>query len=388
MNDAGMILCIDAVNINSGGGLTHLAKMLEAAEPADSGIQHIHIWTSKYTASRLPCRKWLTVHAPGWTDSKVVIRMLCQQIVLPLLAIKHGCKLMFCPGGVVPLLVTLPVITMSQNMLPFESAEAKRFGIMSTMWFKLRILRKIQGRAFRRADGLIFLTNYARESVTRALGRITPHVALVPHGIEERFLIPPRTPRLLSQCSIQKPFRVLYVSILMPYKHQIEVAKAATLLRNKGLPIEMCFIGASWGEYGKRFGELLTQLDPTGQFLKWTGHEPFESVHKMYGEADVFVFASSCENLPNIMIEAMAASLPIASSRKGPMPEVLGDAGVYFDPECPNSIAESIEHLANNADLRANLSWHAHNLAKEYSWQQCASHSLEFFVSVAKTIGK
>ena len=382
------ILAIDAINIRAGGGVTHLSRLLHAAQPALAGIRHVHIWTCRETASKLPAKDWLTIHTPIWAEFNLFLRTLAEQLLIPFQVNRLGCDILYCPGGTLPAIRVTPVITMSQNMLPFEPDEARRFSVVSSMWLKLQILRHIQGRAFRSADGLVFLTNHAREVVTRALGRIAPHVALVPHGIEERFLIPPRTPRQLSQCSLQKPFRVLYVSILMPYKHQIEVAKAATLLRNKGLPIEMCFIGASWGEYGKRFSELLTRLDPTGQFLKWTGHEPFESVHKTYGDADVFVFASSCENLPNIMIEAMAASLPIASSRKGPMPEVLGDAGVYFDPESPDSIAESIEHLANNANLRADLSWHAHNLAKKYSWQQCASDSLEFFVSVAKTIGE
>ena len=57
-------------------------------------------------------------------------------------------------------------------------------------------------------------------------------------------------------------------------------------------------------------------------------------------EAELFVFASSCENLPNILIEGMAAGLPIACSRRPPMPEVLGDAGESFDPE-----AVSYTHL-------------------------------------------
>lgn len=382
------VLAVDAVNIRSGGGVTHLSQLLNAAEPVLAGLHHIHIWTCRETASKLPEKDWLTIHTPSWVDSNLFVRTIAQQFVIPKLVQRLGCDILYCPGGTLPAIRSIPTITMSQNMLPFEPEESRRFGIGSPMWLKLHILRRIQGRAFRRADGLVFLTDYARERVIRVLGRVDSHIALIPHGIEERFRIAPRKPRLLSHCSTQNPFRVLYVSILMPYKHQVEVAKAAALLRSKGFPIEMCFVGASWGVYGKRFGLLLKQLDPEGQFLKWSGHEPFKSMHSMYGGADVFVFASSCENLPNIMIEAMAAGLPIASSNKGPMPEVLRDAGIYFNPECPSSIAESIEHLANDADLRSDLALRAHNLAKKYSWQRCASQSFEFFVSVAKTNGE
>lgn len=381
------VLAIDAVNIRAGGGVTHLSRLLQEAEPVVVGLSHIHIWTCKETASKLPDKDWLTIHTPSWADGSLLLRTLSQQLWMPFLVKRMGCDVLFCPGGSLPAFRFIPLITMSQNMLPFEQVEANRFGIGSPMWLKMQILRRVQGSSFLRADGILFLTNYARDRVFSALGRIDAQVTLVPHGIEDRFLIAPRQPRILAQCSIRNPFRVLYVSIVMPYKHQVEVAQAATILRNKGFPIEMCFVGASWGRYGIRFVELLSELDPGGHFLKWTGHEPFETMHMMYRDADAFVFASSCENLPNIMIEAMAAGLPIASSCKGPMPEVLGDAGVYFDPESPTSIAESIEHLAKDEDLRASLALNAHNLAKAYSWRRCASQSLEFINSVVRANG-
>ena len=55
--------------------------------------------------------------------------------------------------------------------------------------------------------------------------------------------------------------------------------------------------------------------------------------------SDLFIFASSCENLPITMLEAMASGIPICCSNRGPMPEVLGREGCYFDPEVPASIA-------------------------------------------------
>jgi glycosyltransferase involved in cell wall biosynthesis len=67
-------------------------------------------------------------------------------------------------------------------------------------------------------------------------------------------------------------------------------------------------------------------------------------------KSDIFVFASSCENMPNTLIEGMAAGLKIACSSRGPMPEVLKDAGYYFDPESPVSISKAIEQIILNPD--------------------------------------
>jgi glycosyltransferase involved in cell wall biosynthesis len=272
---------------------------------------------------------------------------------------------------------------MSQNMLPFEPEEAIRFGRWSWMRLKMWLLRKSQGRSFKKADGLIFLTEYARKGVSRWLGRGQGLQALIPHGIEPRFAADPKPQRHAHNYSFDQPFTFLYVSILMPYKHQIEVAKAASELRRGGLPIRVRFVGADWGRYGQQFRETLRQLDPMEAFLIWPGSIPFSALHSEYLNADAFVFASSCENLPNILIEAMAAGLPIACSKSGPMPDVLGNAGVYFYPVQTRDIAEAMRTLVNSANLRGRLAAQAKELSRAYSWQRCAKDTFEFIATVA-----
>ena len=91
-----------------------------------------------------------------------------------------------------------------------------------------------------------------------------------------------------------------------------------------------------------------------------------------------FVFASSCENMPNTLIEAMAAGMPIVCSNRGPMPEVLKDGGIYFDPENFDSIAIAIEQLFENKLLRDKLAKKAELLSRRYSWKKCANETWVF----------
>lgn len=387
LEKAGFHLGIDATNIRQGGGITHLSQLLQAGDPVPAGINRVTVLTNQATAAALPERPWLSKVSTPWMDASLPRRMLGQQFQLPLAIKAAGCDVLFSPGGTLPAWLPVPAVTMSQNMLPFEPVEAARFGNWSLMRLKMRLLRHSQGRSFRRADALIFLTGYAHAAVTHALGGLSCPTALIPHGIEQRFLQQPRLQKPLAACTAANPFRVLYVSILMPYKHQVEVARAACLLRAEGLPIEMRFIGAPWGNYGRQFKILLDELDPENKFLLWSGAEPFEALHGFYQRADAFVFASSCENLPNILIEAMAAGLPIASSDRGPMPEVLGNAGVYFDPEVSESIADALRRLAADDSLRskaAELAWHK---AQAYSWELCAQDTFRFIAQVAQKKG-
>lgn len=384
---SGLHLGIDAINIRQGGGLTHLSQLLQAADPIASGFNQVTVWTCRATAVKLPVRPWLNIRNTPWMEASLPRRMAGQQFQLPRDVNEAGCDILFSPGGTLPAWCSVPTVTISQNMLPFEPSEAFRFGRFSPMRLKMALLRHSQRRSFRQANGLIFLTEYAEKTVSRFLGVNFNRTARISHGIEQRFLQVPRSQRQMADCSKHQPFRVLYVSILMPYKHQMEVAQAVSRLRNQDIPIEVRFIGAAWGDYGPQFQSLLDRLDPLREYLLWSGAEPFESLHEFYLNADLFAFASSCENMPNILIEAMAAGLPIASSDRGPMPEVLGDAGVYFDPDSPASITEAFRRLILDTPLRASLAESAWRKAQNYSWERCADATFAFIADVARQAG-
>ena len=168
--------------------------------------------------------------------------------------------------------------------------------------------------------------------------------------------------------------RILYTSIVDVYKHQGHVADAAARLRREGFPIAIEFVGDSYPQAARRLLRTVRRLDPPGTFLTLAGPVDHAALPDLYHAADAFVFASSCENLPNILLEAMAAGLPIACSRRRPMPEILGAGGLYFDPLRPEEIAAALRQLAADAVLRGRLATEAHDRARRFSWTLCASH--------------
>jgi len=376
-----MIVGVDASNLGPGGSTTHLTNLLAAAEPAEHGIARFVVWGRTALLARLPERPWLTKVAVPALDGGLAKRILWQRFRLAAVAQRAACDLLFVPGGNAPAGFR-PVVTMSRNMLPFEWPELRRYGL-SWMTLRLLLLRLGQGRSFRRADGLIFLTEYAR-TVVGASVRLPVRVTVIPHGVEERFRIAPREPRPLAACSPERPLRALYVSIIDVYKHQWHVADAVKRLRDAGLPIEIDFVGPAYAPALARFRAALRALDPEGRFLHYRGPVPFAKLHELHREAELFVFSSSCENMPNVLLEGMAAGLPIASSTRGPMAEVLGDAGVGFDPEQPADIARALRALAEDAELRRRLAAAASERAARFTWERCARETLAFIAATRR----
>lgn len=160
-----MILGIDASNIRIGGGVTHLVELLRAARPEAFGFTRVVVWGGSRTLARIEPRPWLEKSPREALDRSLPWRVLWQHFGLAGAARAAGCQVLFAPGGSVGGGLR-PVVTMSRNLLPFEWRELRRYGL-SWLTLKWLILRVTQARSFRRADGLIFLTQYARGVVMR-----------------------------------------------------------------------------------------------------------------------------------------------------------------------------------------------------------------------------
>lgn len=378
----GMVIGIDATNLRRGGGVTHLVELLATAHPERHGFDKVLVWGGRKTLSTMEDRGWLEKINIPELDKGLLQRSFWQRFKLAGAAHAAGCDVLFAPGGSCSAHFH-PVVTMSRNMLPFEWSELRRYG-WSLLALKLLLLRWVQSQTFRRADGVIFLTEYARRGVLRVTGPLSAATTIIPHGLNSRFQIGPKAQLPIFEYNHAKPYRVLYVSIIDQYKHQWQVVEAVAALRQEGIPVSLDLVGPAYPPALARLQETLARLDPEGSWVRYHGAIPFEALHQYYAEADAGLFASSCENMPNILLETMASGLPVACSNRGPMPEVLGDTGVYFDPEQPRDIARALRELIDSPQLRTELAQASHRRAQQFSWQRCADETFGFLVEVAR----
>jgi len=368
--------------LRCGGGVTHLVELLRAAQPKTFGIERVVVWGGTPTLTALEDRPWLAKRNPVALDSDLPQRTLWQRYRLSQAARNEECDVLFVPGGSYAGNFH-PVVTMSRNLLPFEMRELLRYG-WSPFTLKLMMLRFTQSRSFRSAYGVIFLTDYAKQGVVKVTGPLRGKIATIPHGLSRRFFMPPRPQRPIADYSATEPYRLLYVSIIDQYKHQWQVVDAVAALRKQGLHIVLDLVGPAYQPALKRLQKAIVRADAERHWVYYHGAIPFNELHLRYAEADLGLFASSCENMPNILLETMAAGLPIACSNRGPMPEVLGNAGVYFDPESPEQIADALTMLLKDHSLRARFSQKSYDCAREYSWERCAEETFAFLAYVIK----
>jgi glycosyltransferase involved in cell wall biosynthesis len=382
-NKNGWVVALDASRNRSGGGKTHLINIIQGGDPRDHGISCIHVWAYKELLDAIPDRPWLVKHNPPELEKALHKQMAWQFFGFPDQFRAAGCNIVLnTDAGTISKI--RPNVTMSRDMLSYEPGEIERFG-WSKARLRLILLRYVQNRSLRRAYCAVFLTNHAAQVIQQSCG-LLERVALIPHGIGDNFRV--AESRAPWPAGGERPIRLLYISNAALHKHQWEVVKAVAILRTRGHNVVLQLVGGGKGAGQKLLDSQIVKSDPDRQFVDEVGAVAHGELPKYLAAANIFIFASSCENMPNTLVEAMAAGLPIACAQRGPMPEILDDGGVYFDPEVPDTIAAAIERLIADPDLRTQLSERAQSLSKQYSWRRCARETWSLLADTCSEIAK
>jgi len=103
----------------------------------------------------------------------------------------------------------------------------------------------------------------------------------------------------------------------------------------------------------------------------------------LYRGAAAFVYPSKYEGFGIPPLEAMSMDCPVICSNTSSIPEVVGDAGEYFDPHDPDSIRVSIERILQSTSLRAELVASGRERCKRFSWERCAQETLAVYRRLA-----
>ena len=271
----------------------------------------------------------------------------------------------------------VPTVTMCLNVHPFSPAEVKRYRY-GKLWWKLEVLKRVMKKSFEKADGVIFHSRYAQQLISRFAS--IKKDAVIPVGIRNEFY---QAPRKVS-FNGTGPINLLYVSSVFLYKHQWHVVAGIEKLRKKtGRDIRIRLLGN--GE-PVATAKLQDSLQSAGNpdYIKFLDDlpVPYKKLPDEYKSCDIFVFASSCENLPNNLLEGMASGVPIACSNTEPMPDILQDGGEYFSPEDPDSIADGLSNLIGDSSGAFEKAKRAYELSREYTWERCSQDTFLFLQGV------
>lgn len=377
-----MRIGIDATNIGAGGGITHLKELLLSFNENEYKglITSITVFGSDKTLNEID--NFVVLSKVTFPElNKGLLSRVFFQLTKFDRQIRSRCDLLFSLTGDY-IGNFKPLVGMSQNMLLYERdiwKDIKQPKEIIRFWINF----KKQKRCFNNAAGIIFISQYAQNYISNKINIVGKEISIIHHGISPRFAGIVKKQKDISEYTIQSPFKFLYVSTVHIYKHQWSVVKAIADLRLKGYPVELTLIGeVIFQRAGNLLKDSINQTDPSGEFINYKGHISYSEIEKEYASADGIIFASTCENMPNILIESMASGVPIACSDKQPMPEFLKKNGIYFNSKNIRSIQDAIEKLILNKQIREEMANKNLEEVCKYSWKTASEQTFKFLIQI------
>ena len=381
-----MRIAINGLSARFGGGLAYLRNLLEHLSRIDRENTYVVFSSPEKSDSFTVDAPNFSVIVPGFPGKAVVRRAIWEQIVLPALIRRYSINLLFSPGGIAPIILPRGCkrVNMIQNMAPFSDELLKLYPI-SKRKLRFLILRRLYPLFAARSDANIFISRDGLETLQNFIELDSGKSKVIYHGRDKLFKPVPAdiaADLVRTQYGIDGNF-ILYVSNLARYKKQLEVVKAYHILHSRiaetGKSVRLVLAGIMVEP--SYYREVLALADRLGirDEITYLGQVPQDHLPHLYSAASVFVFASVCENCPNVLIEAMACGAPIVSSNLGPMPEICDDAALYFDPTDPADIAGKMWQVLTDERIRQNLVRNALENTKRFSWEQTARGTLEVF---------
>jgi len=184
-------------------------------------------------------------------------------------------------------------------------------------------------------------------------------IVVIPRFVEERFF------RVDPTESVLEGNDIVYVGRFSEEKGIKILLKAFEIVARKLPDAKLRLIGE-----GPLLGFILRYVRDKGiqEKVEITGKVPYEAVHTYLTNSTLFVLPSLNEGLPNALIQAMAAGLPIVASKVGSIPEAVrnGIDGLLVKPGSPNELAESIARILKDRELALKLARNAKSSAERY----------------------
>jgi alpha-1,3-rhamnosyl/mannosyltransferase len=269
-----------------------------------------------------------------------------------------------------------PLLGRTPTVVTFHDATSERHPELLFPNLRARLFWQLKSRlALRRADRLVTVSNDARRQIAAAFGLREDSIAVVSEGpnavfgpraapsdmeaVRGRYELPPDAPL------------ILYVGGISPHKNLQALLRAAAVVR-KEEPGPWHVVLA--GDYKDSFLGCYRELKELARALHledrvtFTGYVPDDDLALLYNTATMLVLPSKGEGFGLPVLEAMACGVPVAASNRNSIPEVLGGAGLLFDPDSHAELAACVLRLLREPDLRARLRALGLARADTYSW--------------------
>lgn len=300
----------------------------------------------------------------GVSASNRFVRILWEQLILPIRLLKDGVDLLHSPGYTTPVITHCKKITTIFDLNYHFHPED--FNFIQRLVFSILIPLSAYV-----SDKIIVHSNKSKSEMVKILGVNGSKVEVVYGGVPEDFKKPISATtalKIVKSYGINPPF-ILANASSHPHKNLKSLVLAfVELAKSKNFRHGLVLIGIH-GIAHKELDDIVSKKNIVDRvmFTGWIKHEDTKYFNRL---ADVFVMPSLYEGFGLPTAEAMACGVPVIASRYSCIPEIAGNGALIVDVKKPQEIAKSIRKLLNSKSVRLKLSRIGTARGKIFSWPE------------------
>ena len=237
-----------------------------------------------------------------------------------------------------------------------------------------------------RADKIIAVSASTQKDLLQFYPQIDPQkIRVIHHGFDaqlfRREMDEEEQKNWRKKYSLDDAPYLLYVGAIQPRKNLITLIETFGELKATGnYPrLKLVLVGAP--AWQARNSLEAAQKSPFSKEIILTGRVSFSDLAKFYRYAEVFIFPSLYEGFGIPILESFASGTPVICADNSSLPEVAGDAALYFTSGNRAELRAKIETLLKDTELKKSLIKKGYWQLEKFSWKKCARESLEFIKS-------
>ena len=350
-----------------GGGIErYLRNIIKALKKLDHENEYI-IFTNKDNTGTFDLGDNFTEYFTPVSARFRLMKILWEQFLLPFQVKAAGIDVLFSPGNISPLFVSCPSVVVIHDLIPFVRSDNFSKIELCALRFLLRLTAKMATR-------IITISRSSEREIMSQFQISSDRISVIYLACDQNFFYSQpsaeETGKLKKQYGIKGDF-VLCTASTRPYKNIDRLLLAFSILKKRhAVKHRLVLVGAS----GRHHRFLLKMVADLGlnEDVVFTGFVPDKVLPALYSAASVFVYPSLYEGFGLPILEAMACGTPVVASNITSMPEVVGDAGLMFDPYDVEEMCKRIYRILSNEERRNKLIAKGKQRVREFSWEKTA----------------
>jgi len=299
-----------------------------------------------------------------------------EQLLFPRLLRRFKVDLMHFPHFNVPLFYKRPFVVTIHDLILLHYPTVKASELPPFLyWVKYLLYRIVIGSAIKRARIIFTVSEFTRRDLITAYPKAVGKICV---AYEAADAVCPLVSKEEEQAALQmlglnfrgegKPY-VLYVGNAYPHKNLELLLQVASCLPEK------LFVCVGREDYFYRGLKERVKNEHLNN-VRFVGFVSDRLLPTLYREAESYFFPSLYEGFGLPALEALTFGTPVVSARAGPLPEVVGEAGIFFNPKNLKETRDKLEMIGRNEGLRQRMIALGYKRVKQFSWASMAVATL------------